>query len=288
MNYPKISIVTVNYNKSKYLERTILSVLNQNYPNLEYIIIDGGSTDNSVEIIKKYADRLTYWVSEPDNGMYDALKKGFAHTTGDILAWINSDDMYHRNAFYVVAELFTSMDHVDWLVGATSHWDENDRCVYVKESPYLNRVKFLMGDWKYVQQESTFWRRSLYEKVGGIDTDYKLAGDFGLWMKFSRYAKMYVVNAPLGGFRISKDGQLSDNFEKYTQEVEAIIRNEQIDKESATIIADIRKKQNRLNWIQRLTRNWLNMERLQRRFFKDQQKELYLHQIRFDRKLYHY
>ena len=94
MNYPKISIVTPSFNHAQFLEETILSVISQNYPDLEYIIIDGGSTDGSVEIIKKYEQYLTYWISEPDNGQSDALNKGFTRATGDIYGWLNSDDLY--------------------------------------------------------------------------------------------------------------------------------------------------------------------------------------------------
>ncbi len=111
MTYPKISIVTPNLNQGKFLEETILSVLDQKYPNLEYIIIDGGSTDNSIDIIKKYEKNLFYWTSEKDNGMYEAIQKGFEKATGDIMAWINSDDLYHRNVFFVVAEIFSNFLH---------------------------------------------------------------------------------------------------------------------------------------------------------------------------------
>ena len=106
MKYPKISIVTPSFNQAEFLEQTICSVLNQNYPNLEYIIIDGGSTDGSVEIIKKYADKFTYWVSEKDNGQYDAINKGFSHTTGDIMGWINSSDIYYPWTLSMIAEIF--------------------------------------------------------------------------------------------------------------------------------------------------------------------------------------
>ena len=105
-NYPKFTIVTPNYNGDKFLEQTILSVINQNYPNLEYIIIDGGSNDSSIEIIKKYENYLTYWISEPDNGMYEAIQKGFDKSTGEIMAWVNSDDMSHNNSFFTVHKQF--------------------------------------------------------------------------------------------------------------------------------------------------------------------------------------
>jgi glycosyltransferase involved in cell wall biosynthesis len=109
------------------LEETILSVLDQNYPKLEYIIIDGASTDNSIEIIKKYENKLSYWVSEKDNGMYDAIQKGFEKSTGDIMAWINADDLYHRKSLFIVAELFQKFVEINWLVGASTQWDEYGR-----------------------------------------------------------------------------------------------------------------------------------------------------------------
>lgn len=225
MNYPKITVVTPNYNKAGYLEKTIHSVLSQNYPNLEYIIIDGGSTDGSVDIIKKYEDKLAYWISEPDKGMYYAIKKGFEHSTGEILAWIGSDDLYHPGSFYTIAQVFSECPEVSWLVGAQTHFDEEGRTVKVESSPYFNHLNFLMHQFQWVQQESTFWRRSLYEKVGGIKTDYKLAGDFNLWMLFSRHEKMYVIDALLGGFRHS-EVQLSKNIDLYYKEVNQIISNE--------------------------------------------------------------
>ena len=135
-DYPKISIITPNYNQAKYLEETILSVLNQGYPNLEYIIIDGGSTDNSVEIIKKYSDRLAYWESVPDKGMYDAIQKGFARSTGEIMAWINSDDMYQSKSFFTVSEIFRNFTQVNWLLGFPSVYDAQSRIV---ECPHTLR-----------------------------------------------------------------------------------------------------------------------------------------------------
>jgi glycosyltransferase involved in cell wall biosynthesis len=116
MNLPKISIITPNYNGGEYLEETIQSILTQNYPNLEYIIIDGGSTDNSVEIIKKYEDQLSFWVSEPDKGLYDAIQKGFDKSSGEIMAWLNSDDLYHKNAFFTVVEIFMKKEEQLMLV----------------------------------------------------------------------------------------------------------------------------------------------------------------------------
>ena len=223
--YPRISIVTPNYNKKEFLEKAILSVLSQGYPNLEYIVIDGGSTDGSVEIIKRYEKDLAYWVSELDKGMYHAIKKGFEHSTGEIMAWINSDDMYHPNALFTVAQIFSDLPNISWLVGAQTHFNESSRTVKATSSAYFNHKSFLMGIYQWIQQETTFWRRSLYDRVGGIRTNYRLAGDFDLWMRFSRYEKLFITDALIGGFRHSED-QLSHQMEKYCEEVNDIIANE--------------------------------------------------------------
>src|ERR1035437_8493898 len=131
-SFPKISIVSPNFNGAAYLEETILSVLSQNYPNIEYIIVDGGSTDGSQEIIKKYNDQLAWWISEPDNGMYDAIQKGFDRSTGEIMAWINSDDMYQKKAFFTIAEIFKNFPQICWLEGTNTWYDIYGRTVKSK------------------------------------------------------------------------------------------------------------------------------------------------------------
>lgn len=155
MNYPKLSIVTPNFNGGEYLEATIKSVLSQNYPNLEYIIIDGGSTDESVAIIKKYESQLAFWVSEPDKGLYDAIQKGFDKSTGEIMAWINSDDLYHPKAFFTVAEIF-KFDEVKWLQGIPTTFDELGRTVAVSEFKRWSKLDYYLGNFEWIQQESVF------------------------------------------------------------------------------------------------------------------------------------
>lgn len=219
MNCPKVSIVTPVYNQAQYLEKTIYSLLQQNYPNLEYIIVDGGSTDGTLEIIKKYEDKLAYWISEKDNGMYEAIQKGFEKSTGEIMAWLNADDIYIQNSLYVISEIFTSFDQVNWLTGSNTFIDESDRIIRIGNSRNLNRYDFLSNDYKWIQQESTVWRRSLWEKAGAlVNTELRLAGDFELWLRFLRYEKLYVIDAPIGAFRVRSSNQLSliekDNYEK--------------------------------------------------------------------------
>lgn len=210
------------------MEQTILSVLEQNYPNLEYVIIDGGSSDDSVKIIRKYEKYLAYWVSESDKGMYHALQKGFSRTTGEIMGWINSDDMYHWGAFSVVSEIFSQHRQIDWLSGIPTIFDEKGRTVNIRHFFNYSRFGFLMQNRQWIQQESTFWRKSLWEKAGGyISENYRLAGDFELWMRFFRYSKPVVVNALIGGFRVRKTGQLSiAQKESYIAEANEIIVRE--------------------------------------------------------------
>src|SRR6185369_2074543 len=121
--FPSVSIVTPSFNQGHYLEQCIDSILSQNYPNLEYIIIDGGSTDGSVEIIKKYEKHLTYWQSQPDNGHYSAVNEGFARATGDILCWLNSDDLFHKDGLFKVASVFKGHEDVEFITGKRVGFD---------------------------------------------------------------------------------------------------------------------------------------------------------------------
>jgi glycosyltransferase involved in cell wall biosynthesis len=237
-SYPKISIVTPCFNSEKYLEETIQSVLQQNYPNLEYIIIDGGSTDNSVEIIKKYQDKLTYWISEKDNGMYDALQKGFIKSSGEIMAWINADDLYHKKSFFIISELFDNFSQINWLVGAMTTFDEDGRCVFVEQSKRFIKYDFLIGNYKWLQQESCFWRRTLWEKAGSyMNTSLRYAGDFDLWLRFFKFETLYVTNSLIGGFRARSHNQLSlEGMDNYLYEINTILTNMTIDKKDKTII----------------------------------------------------
>ncbi len=230
-SFPKISVVTACYNQAAYLEQTILSVLSQGYPNLEYIVIDGGSTDGSVEIIRKYERQLSYWVSEKDRGLYHALQKGFEKATGEIMAWINSDDLYHRRAFATVASLFQRFPEVRWLMGSNTFFDEEGNCFTYERDKFDERWskwRMYLFDGKFIQQESVFWKRDLWVAAGSyISQDYPLAADFELWLRFFRYDTLYSTSFLLAGFRIRRDGQLSDRFRsEYLNQVHALLAGE--------------------------------------------------------------
>jgi glycosyltransferase involved in cell wall biosynthesis len=228
MNYPKISIITPNYNQGSFIEETILSVLNQQYPNLEYIIIDGGSTDNSIEIIKKYSNRLTYWISEKDTGMYNAINKGFAKSSGDIMGWINSDDILAKESLFNIAKLFNANKKIKWLQGFPTVINENSAIIYQRKQVYTKYffyAKLYIKSLNFIQQESTFWKRELWEKTGNcINETYSVAGDFDLWMKFFTYEKLYCTNKQLGAFR-KRAGQQSENITTYIEETKTSIQN---------------------------------------------------------------
>lgn len=225
--WPKISIVTPNYNMDQYLEDTIKSIVDQGYPNLEYIIIDGGSTDRSVEIIKKYEPHLSYWISEPDQGMYEAIQKGFERSSGEIMGWLNSDDMLHPNSLFTMASLFTQFPSIKWLQGLPTFYDKTGKTVSVANLRKWSKYQYYQKEFKWIQQESTYWRRSLWEQAGQqLDTDLKYAGDLELWTRFFRFAQLYCTNALIGGFRVRLGEQLSSNMEAYLDEANSVINKE--------------------------------------------------------------
>jgi glycosyltransferase involved in cell wall biosynthesis len=199
-------LVTPVLNSAAYVEKTICSVLSQRYPNLEYFIVDGGSTDGTVEIIRRYEKNLAGWTSEPDRGMYDALNKGFAQSTGQIMGWISATDLLHVGGLAVVGTVFRDLPSLEWITGHPTRFDALGMTVDIARLPRWSRYRFLAGANRYIQQESTFWRRSLWERAGGrVDDSRRIAADFELWVRFFRHAQLYTVDALIGGFRAHGD-----------------------------------------------------------------------------------
>jgi glycosyltransferase involved in cell wall biosynthesis len=181
---PRISVITPSFNQAHYLEATMRSVHDPGYPNLEHIVIDGGSTDGSVEVIERYAERLAYWVSEKDDGQTDALIKGFTRATGDIYCWLNSDDLFEPTTLFEVAELFQHHLDVRFVYGDATWIDVEGHPLKPKREHRWSRFIWLY-DHNYVPQPSAFWRADLYEEVGGLDARFDLAMDADLWIRFA-------------------------------------------------------------------------------------------------------
>ncbi|MBL1432905.1 MAG: hypothetical protein COC09_06605 [Gammaproteobacteria bacterium] len=187
VGYPKISIVTPSYNQGEFIEKTIISVLSQGYPNLEYIVIDGGSNDNSVNVIKKHQKEINYWVSEKDNGQAGAINKGFDLASGTIYGWLNSDDQLEPGTLSLVAEEFAKYPQVDVLVGHGKKVNLSGETVYYKEPEELTFESFCnwMSGGNFMQP-SCFFRRDAWEQAGPLDEAINIALDVDLWLKMAK------------------------------------------------------------------------------------------------------
>jgi glycosyltransferase involved in cell wall biosynthesis len=208
----RISLVTPSLNQARFLDEAIQSVLDQDYPELEYVVADGGSADGSREVIERHAERLSAWWSRKDEGPADAVGRAFETTTGEIIGWLNADDRLLPGALWVVAELFDRFPDVDWITTGFPAWLDGDgRLVLLGRAEGFARDAFLRGlhgdlvPWSrlyFPQQESTFWRRRLWEAAGArLDTSVEPAADFELWCRFFEHAELYTVDTALGAFR---------------------------------------------------------------------------------------
>jgi len=217
---PTVSIVTPSFNQMQFLEQTIRSVLNQSYDNIEYVVIDGGSTDGSVDVLGRYSHKLTYWVSEPDQGPADACNKGFQHTNGEILGYLNSDDVLLPHAVETVVRVFMAKPSVDVVYGDVYIIDENNRVLQkMFSASFFNPYLYVLGGFDIAQQ-ATFWHRSLFESVGEFNPRNKTCWDAELWVDMAlQGAKFRHVNQFLAGFRhhpasISMSGRLASEYWK--------------------------------------------------------------------------
>jgi glycosyltransferase involved in cell wall biosynthesis len=226
-SWPRIALVTPVLNSGKYIEQTIRSVLAQGYPNLDYFIVDGGSTDRTLNIIGKYESQISGWMSEPDSGMYDALNKGFARTSGEIMGWISATDMLHPGGLTAVGAIFRDLPGVEWITGRPSTFTEDGVTTRVDGVPHWSRWRFLAGANRHIQQESTYWRRSLWDRAGGrVDATRRWASDFELWVRFFRHARLYPADVLIGGFRANRDSLGLQNAEECLRVQDEIIEKE--------------------------------------------------------------
>src|SRR5919108_250282 len=186
-----VSIITPSYNQAPYLEQTIRSVFEQDYPHIEYIVVDGGSTDNSAEIIQKYADRLAYWISERDSGQAEAINKGFARANGEIMAWLNSDDYYMRNTISVVVRCFEQNPDVVMLYGDMLAVDGEGQTINVLKYKQLSLEDLLC--FQIIGQPSVFFRRSALEKTGLLDPSFHFMLDHHLWIRLAQQGRILHI-----------------------------------------------------------------------------------------------
>lgn len=203
---PLVSIVTPSFNQAPYLEETIRSVLAQDYPNMEYWIIDGGSTDGSQEIIERYAPRLAGWVSEKDRGQTDALNKGFGRARGEILAWLNSDDTYLPGAVSEAVNFLTQNPEVGMVYGDANLIDEQGQ-VLGKFPAAPTDYERLRRGYVHIPQQSAFFRASLWKQVGPLDPSFYFAMDYDLWVRLAKVSRLAYLPKTWANFRLHASGK---------------------------------------------------------------------------------
>jgi len=224
--WPKISIITPSFNQELFIEETIRSVLLQNYPNLEYLIIDGGSTDNSVEIIKKYEHWLTYWVSEKDRGQSHAINKGFSLSTGDILAWINSDDLLNEQALSNVANTL-SISEPSWLIGITDVINSKGYKIYTRRfNKELSEECFTFWNLDWIPQQSVYWNREIQKAVGPLNENLHYTMDVDFIYKLYLATKPIYIEKKIALYRMQKNAKtISSNDLSIKETAEWIAKN---------------------------------------------------------------
>jgi glycosyltransferase involved in cell wall biosynthesis len=192
LQVPKISVVVPSFNQAKYLELTLRSIIDQAYPKLELIVIDGGSKDGSPDIIRKYKSHMKFWCSEPDGGQVPGIIKGFSHASGDIFCFLNSDDLFEAGSLREVGEYFTQHPHTDAVFGNTLWIDANGKPIRPQKEMPFNRFIFL-HTYNYIPSMSMFWRRALYHRAGGLNPAFEMAFDADLWLRFSDHGAIKHV-----------------------------------------------------------------------------------------------
>jgi glycosyltransferase involved in cell wall biosynthesis len=204
--WPLVSIITPSFNQARYLESTIRSVLDQDYPNIEYVIMDGGSGDGSVEIIRRYSNRLASWVSEKDHGQTDAINKGFALAKGEILAWLNSDDTYQPHAISEAVRSLQNRPELGLVYGDANFIDENGRVIGRFPAAQTD-YRRLRQRYVHIPQQASFWRADLWRKVGPLDPSFYFAMDYDLWVRLAALAPVLYTPQVWANFRLHSQGK---------------------------------------------------------------------------------
>lgn len=222
---PLVSIITPSYNQAAYLEETICSVLDQDYRNLEYIIVDGGSQDASLEIIHKYTDRLAWWVSEEDQGQTDAINKGFNRAQGDILAWLNSDDTYLPGAVKEAVEYLQSHPEVGMVYGDANLIDEQSQVIGSFPARQTDNQRLMRG-YVHIPQQASFFRANLWKEVGPLDPTFFFAMDYDLWVRLSKQAPLKYLPRLWANFRLHGGAKSIESDDRCWPEMVRVHRRE--------------------------------------------------------------
>lgn len=209
---PLVSIITPSFNQAQFLEQTILSVLGQDYPQIEYLIVDGGSTDGSLDIIQRYAPRLAWWVSEPDRGQTDAINKGFSHAQGEILAWLNSDDTYQPGAISQAVGYLQSHPEAGMVYGDANLIDAGGVIIGQFPARQTNYHRLRRG-YVHIPQQAAFFRASLWKQAGPLDPSFYFAMDYDLWVRLARISELHYLPSLWANFRLHGGGKsvVADN-----------------------------------------------------------------------------
>jgi len=230
---PKITVVTISYNQAQFLEQTILSVIGQTYPNLEYILIDGGSDDGSIAIIEKYKEHFSYWQSARDNGQSSAINTGFYHATGDVLCWLNSDDLFMPGTLLKIGEIFKDIRKPTIIFGNCIHFYENS--AKTRGSDVVgNYQKYKLELTNYMIQPSCFWTKSTWQKVGNVNESYHFTMDWD-WFIRAKQESVDFISVPdyLSLYRIHDAHKSGSGNDKRRKEIATLYRtynNEKISK----------------------------------------------------------
>jgi glycosyltransferase involved in cell wall biosynthesis len=207
LNLPLVSIITPSFDQSAYIAATIESVLSQDYPNIEYIVVDGDSTDGSAEIIERYADKLAWWVSEKDKGQTNAINKGFARANGEILAWLNSDDTYEPGAISAAVDFLMKNPDVGLVYGDCNVIDENGQKYGAFNAAQTDLEKLQRG-YVHIPQQASFWRADLWKEIAPLDDSFYFAMDYDLWTRLARISELrYLPGQNWANFRLHSDAK---------------------------------------------------------------------------------
>ena len=248
MNLPKISIITPSFNQGQYLEQTILSVLNQNYPNLEYIVIDGGSTDQSVEIIKKYEFQLKYWISEKDRGQAHAINKGLTYCTGEIFNWINSDDYLAEGALAKVAQAFEKSG-VDLVAGEVNDFDEKGLVKKVKNHK-LDIHEYMEKDIELIYHQPGVWlRMDIMKKIGSFKENMHYCFDQDYMMRYLlNYKSVCYIDDVLAYFRVHENSKSGSQPEKFAWDFRMMYKDFWQSQKNSSLEAQAKRKYLEYEW----------------------------------------